>query len=298
MSRSNRSKRFAAYLICLLGLLAIGYSIACGLIEERRYVQQANQAAAEYARYAAYQEKTACRDVAASELARCKADAKAEYGQKRNDNRRDYDDLIAQQRSALWTSIMGVAALIGIILSVAGVWLIMATFSATKEANEIAKRAADESALHAQQSLRLVIEGQRAVVSIKTCRQVEAGGSTRMSAVQFVVENDGNSTAHSFQAQMGFADQAVYGPRPIVTTNMDGICAAQKTATLAKVRFRSPKFYPVFLIGSLSYSSLGQVNFKSYFCFRLDGPLGDNPFGEPENSWLESVSCEGLLPNT
>jgi hypothetical protein len=101
-------------------------------------LQIADNAAAEYSRHTAYQEKKACRGVVTAQLSQCRADAKAEYSQKRADNRREYDDLVAQQTSALWTGIMGIAALTGMVLSVIGVGLVWTTFEATRKANKIA----------------------------------------------------------------------------------------------------------------------------------------------------------------
>ena len=121
MSHGNRGKRAAPWVIWAAGVVGIStalFGIAFGLAEQSRYLQKADEAASEYARYAAYQAYKPCRVVARPEVSKCLSDAKPEYEMKRRDNQRDYDDLFAQQKSALWAGIMGVAAIIGMILSI------------------------------------------------------------------------------------------------------------------------------------------------------------------------------------
>ena len=57
------------------------------------------------------------------------------------EGQRKEQDLAAQNITAWWTKIMGIAALIGMALSAVGVWLVKTTFDETRKANEIAKMA-------------------------------------------------------------------------------------------------------------------------------------------------------------
>src|SRR5687768_9206983 len=130
----NGDERVPAWLVWIIGLTGIGMAISgvgFGLVEQRRYVEEANQAASEYARHTADKANESCSICTVREKHECLANAKHEYELKRSDKRREYDDLVAQQQSALWTGVMGVAAVAGMILSVAGIYLVYATFRET-----------------------------------------------------------------------------------------------------------------------------------------------------------------------
>ncbi len=59
------------------------------------------------------------------------------------DDLREYEhnqyDLLAQRQSALWAYVMAATAILGIILSAVGVWLVKTTFDETRAANDIAR---------------------------------------------------------------------------------------------------------------------------------------------------------------
>ena len=65
-----------------------------------------------------------------------------ETNQAARENEREEQDLAAQKITAWWTKVMGIAALIGMGLSAAGVWLIKTTFDEARRGNEIALAAA------------------------------------------------------------------------------------------------------------------------------------------------------------
>ncbi|MGF7171522.1 hypothetical protein FHS91_003222 [Sphingobium xanthum] len=87
----------------------------------------------------------------------------------RRANERDEQDLVAQKRSALWAYIMGAAAVIGMCLSVVGVYLVYTTFQATREANKIG-----QDALMAEHRPRIVIRR----VDFKQCERGIYGSFT------------------------------------------------------------------------------------------------------------------------
>jgi hypothetical protein len=64
-----------------------------------------------------------------------KADEAAREGQRKE------QDLAAQNITAWWTKVMGIAALIGMALSAIGVWLVKTTFDESQRANDIAATA-------------------------------------------------------------------------------------------------------------------------------------------------------------
>lgn len=142
MPDSNRGARLPSWVkaVGYGGIVLAACAFLFGLFYQIHYAQQAKIDAAEYASNAAAEAYKPCRVSALPKLDKCLSDAKREYNLKRNDNSRDYADLVAQQRSALWAAVMGIAALIGMMLSAIGVWLVYTTFKETRRTAEIAQR--------------------------------------------------------------------------------------------------------------------------------------------------------------
>ena len=144
MFRSDRIKRpsvrlvglCAALSIALLGLVG---GIAYGLVQQAAYQHEAQVRTSDYAKHARERITHACVGIAPVKQSSCKAQAEAEYQLQFSDEQRNELDLVAQRRSALWTSIMGPAALIGMGLSAVGAWLVWTTFRETKSSNVIAR---------------------------------------------------------------------------------------------------------------------------------------------------------------
>lgn len=295
MFRGDRGKRFAAYLATTLGLVFVAYALIYGLSQQGHYVQSANDAAAKYARDTAYQEKKACRGVPAMQLVQCRADAKAEYNQKRADNRREYDDLVAQQKSALWTGIMGVAALTGMVLSVVGIYLVYTTFRETKLANVIARQAAASAASDARSSRNALIAADRAIIVVDRAKQDIPDGNWTEIAIS--ISNQGKSNAYGFQIFYTLAPEPVFKAKTRFAHNDDRICADGKDL-VSRFKIRNPQKYPTYIVGFLTYSTMGDANFKSYFCFRIAAPARENELGEIVGKTLDRAECEGLPPMT
>jgi hypothetical protein len=146
MSDGYRSERSANWLVwCAAGaliLLALAGGLY-GITKQFGYEQAADDHAQEYARYAHEKAEQPCRVLPSLQKSDCLANAKREQAEQARDKRREYDDLVAQQKSALWTNIMGLAAITGMILSVMGVWLVYATFRETRRTANEAARSAD-----------------------------------------------------------------------------------------------------------------------------------------------------------
>lgn len=144
MPRGDRRKRPSTKLIGralgLFALTTVVIGIGYGLDWQGSYDQEAQQKSADYAKHAANKVKQSCLRVIPAEEARCIKDAVAEYRLETRDKQREYEDLAAQRTSALWTGIMGVAALIGIALSAIGVALVYTTFAETRLTNRIAMK--------------------------------------------------------------------------------------------------------------------------------------------------------------
>lgn len=138
MSASGRGIVTKARLIAVSVAVAVAVctiAIGWGLSESAKYQRQADDHAAEYAKYAHDYVGYGCVSMPALDKANCLAKARNE----RRAYERDEQDLVAQRQSALWAYIMGAAAVFGVGLSAVGVWLVYTTFNATREGNEIAR---------------------------------------------------------------------------------------------------------------------------------------------------------------
>jgi hypothetical protein len=127
----------------LIAAAIIFASVAAGIgvLYQSRYDQDAANHIREYAKYSDQKIAEACRGVSEIELVHCFSDARIKSELEKRENQHNEADLIAQRRTALWTTIMGIAALIGMALSAAGVLLVWRTFRAAHQANQIAKDA-------------------------------------------------------------------------------------------------------------------------------------------------------------
>ena len=146
-------KHFLSALIAavLLALLIVGW----GSWKESEYVSSAKQHAAENAWHADKDVEYRCAPKAPLDKRNCAIEARREQANYTHDQQ----DLAAQQTSALWTAIMGGAAVFGVVLSVLGVWLVYTTFGETRAANEIARTAAANASESAREQL---VEARRA----------------------------------------------------------------------------------------------------------------------------------------
>ena len=136
MSRGYRFKhpKVRLALGLLLAVLLCGGWISYGLLESTNYERESAAKANNYARYTSDKVAESCVGIPPLERVKClqeAEDAKAEY---------EYNqaDLVAQRQSALWAYIMAAAAVIGMGLSVIGVWLVWTTFRETKRSADSA----------------------------------------------------------------------------------------------------------------------------------------------------------------
>lgn len=142
MFRGDWSKRFTPKLLTgaliwsLVAMIGFG-AITRGILEQVEYEGRSNERRAEYSADAYSPAYDACVRLAIGLQADCIAKANEEW----RENERKEQDLIAQQTSAIWTFLMGCAAIIGMALSALGVWLVYTTFDETRKANRIAMRA-------------------------------------------------------------------------------------------------------------------------------------------------------------
>lgn len=185
------SKRHRSFIATLIGIATVAGGVGYGLAEQARYADDANYRAAEYAKHAAYKIVKSCERVGVVEQAKCLRDGAESYRLEARDKNREYADLVAQQTSALWTMIMGIAALIGMALSIIGVFLVYTTFRETRKANEISEDTAERQL--------------RAYVAIKevTMAPDPAGGSGTIRATAHFI-NVGQTPAKNLNSFMRF----------------------------------------------------------------------------------------------
>jgi hypothetical protein len=223
----------------------------------------------------------------------------SESRQAARENEREEQDLAAQKITAWWTKVMGIAALIGMGLSAVGVWLVKTTFDETKESNRIARQAAKSSADDARKSREAMIAAERAIVFVTHGRQdgsVDSEG--QWTGIYFGIDNKGKSNAYGFQARFRISDHAKFTGTYRFSHNIEKICPPGETIITKTVKIRTPKRYPAFIIGHISYSTNGADGFNSFFCFRIDGPVIQDAYGTMTNTVLQSVDCQDLLANT
>jgi hypothetical protein len=130
--------RLGVVFATLVALALIGWGVIYGLSQEAAYEQSARDAHFENSKYACYEIAKTKRKANPVKQRNSQPCAPSKEGQDENANRRDYADLVAQRSSALWAKIMGIAALVGMGLSLLGVVLVAITFRETRKANEIA----------------------------------------------------------------------------------------------------------------------------------------------------------------
>ncbi len=151
---------YRGIIIAVTGLALLSGGVWYGLDQQALYREEADQRHADYTRRAADQIQRTCAATATAQKPNCIKEAVSEYRLKYRDNQREYDDLVAQKTSALWTSLMGIAALIGMFLSAVGVALVYTTFSEAKKTNRIAMR---ESARATRRAISSGVETNHAL---------------------------------------------------------------------------------------------------------------------------------------
>ena len=132
MSGSNRNEGFKALLIGLAVVFgfAIGASVILwGLSQKAEYEREANDRYKEYASHTYYPQRYSCFSPTVFNQIDCIAKHEADA----REYQRGEQDLVSQRVTALWTVLMGGAAITGMMSSVIGIILIWTTFKATKE---------------------------------------------------------------------------------------------------------------------------------------------------------------------
>lgn len=125
------------YLLSILGISLAATIVIWGSSKQAEYERAASEHTAKYQQYSYGPALRACLSKPMADKANCVNDAR----NAERENARDERDLEAQRVTALWTYVMGVAAITGMLLSAIGVGLVWTTFRETRESNKIAKHA-------------------------------------------------------------------------------------------------------------------------------------------------------------
>lgn len=155
---------YRSIVAALVGIGLIAAGIGYGLAEQSGYADRAYDQSANYAKNTADQITKTCFRLTRSEQPKCFHEGAERYRLDTSDKQREYEDLIAQRKAALWSMIMGVAALIGMALSVVGVILVWLSFAEQRTANQLARDDAVAAANEGKEAMKIAQQNARAVV--------------------------------------------------------------------------------------------------------------------------------------
>lgn len=151
MSGSNRggfpkARLIVSTIVFVAALLFGTAGILFGLAKQAEYERASYERSREYTADTYGPAYNACLRLSGVS----QVDCIAQTHQERRENTRQEDDLVAQQTMSVWTFLMGGAAIVGMLLSAVGVYLVYSTFQEAKrtanaavDANELALRLAN-----------------------------------------------------------------------------------------------------------------------------------------------------------
>lgn len=171
-----------------------------------------------------------------------KADEAAREGQRKE------QDLAAQNITAWWTKVMGVAALIGMALSAVGVWLVKTTFDETRKANEIAAKF------------------QRAVI-VPKLNIVDSSERTYVCSVE--AENVGASPAVDVYVSAIVSQQIPQHPDNNSDFGGRWVVKPGESQFLAAFHSDDGSEDGKFVFGSIRYKTLLGSTHYTHFCFQI-----------------------------
>lgn len=297
MSGSNRVNVSKTRLI--IGLL-LALAICCGWIgyglsKSAEYERQADNQRTEYSEYTRQKIAETCVGIPDLEVIKCRYDA--------FDAQREYNnnqsDLIAQRQSALWAYIMGAAAVIGMALSAVGVWLVKATFDATREANNIQKTAIANAEIDAREARNALIESDRAIIALTKIRQASVvDGDDKRTKLHFSIQNNGRTSARDFEIAFSLSDTPVYKSRRTYVRRSPDRCLPDQIAHFLDVEIKRRSISEKYLIGYISYRVIHGAQFRTYFCYYVLGDVSDDGYGVGANQNLVARRCRNLPANT
>lgn len=270
-------KRRAAAIGAAISVLLSGLVVYWGLSEQAKYERRAEQQAYEDARQTEKDIHSRCFGSSSLSKRNCSVDAHRE--ERRNE--REEQDLVAQKTSALWTFLMGAAAIAGVLLSTIGVWLVYITFEETRRGNELAKGAAERSAKEAEATRRHLIRTERAVIRVIGMTGVSSSDREGWVDLILTIQNEGRSNAWNLERWIAFRPDAKFPSKLESTPRLDEIIRAGGEPTrLPKFKLKLPRKLPAYLFGRLTYYTAHEARFYAYFIYRFDVTPNQDSYGE------------------
>lgn len=164
--------------------------IGFGLLETAKYQRQADDSRSNYSEYTSDKKSETCIGPSRLEKMQCLYEA--------DDKQREYDatqqDLVAQKTSALWAYIMGAAAVIGMGLSVIGVFLVWTTFRETKRSADLANSSLEYTKIITQRQIEAFVYIGSATYYDKLIE--DAFDHREFGVVAFTLQNFGKTIAY------------------------------------------------------------------------------------------------------
>lgn len=151
----------------VVGTVAAVLFMICAIGGTGVYQQMASASQAELAAqvHIDRMEKAAsesCTRLSPAQRSTCVAQTRTDIADKVDDVHRDYGNLAAQQRSAIWATWMGIAAIVGMAVTTGGTYLLLATLRETRRA----ALAAQDATREAQKANFIALDARRPWVSI------------------------------------------------------------------------------------------------------------------------------------
>lgn len=203
------------------------------------------------------------------------------------ENQRIELDLAAQRVTAWWTQIMGAAALVGMSLSVVGVWLVYTTFRETRRAAQIA-----------QGNLESYQHAERGYVHIESGTYVpETALLYPFPTFSIGVHNPGRSGVRIKKIYGGWRENALawqWSKDHEFNSIWPLYCKAGDTSMLSGPPIpQGKKEELTFFLGVIEYDTLGMVGRKTHLGFAMMEPVGGGtPFFVKLSSTIRGMPAD------
>jgi hypothetical protein len=169
------------YLLSIFSISLAAAIVIWGSSKQAEYERAASERTAKYQQYSYGPALRACLGKPMADKAKCVNDAR----NAERENARDERDLEAQRVAALWTYVMGVAAITGMLLSAIGVGLVWTTFRETRDANKISR-----------ESVFRQLRAYVTVESVERERNIRVGEWPEFDCVNITMHNSGVTPAN------------------------------------------------------------------------------------------------------
>jgi len=258
--------------------------VAVGFVYQSGYYQYAADQNRQYARDTEQKIGQACRGVVIDQRPKCLTEAHIEAAPEQRAYEHDQADLIAQRKAALWAEMMGIAALLGMGLSIVGVALVYVTFKATREAAESSR-----------DTLASYLAKERAILSAGRALFNHQTGNRHANGFKVKLTNIGASAAHIESVAWAYLSNGMnVWPARITVTDYHPIViapgASEQTRHLGVVKFPSEPFW---LVGTVEYSTLATSRFQCHFCYKVMMQEGG---GYGPDSWVAEPDRVSGMP--